>query len=77
MIRLQAVGDGFDVAQGGFRKGKSAYDLILALDMIIKDRHRKRKPSWQAFLDTRGAYGSVSRNLLWKWCSRWESKGVF
>ena len=50
MARLQALNDGLDVAQSGFRKGKSTYDLIFALDMIVKDRHRKRNPSWQAFL---------------------------
>ena len=63
MVRLQEFGDGLDVAQSGFRKGKSTYDLILALDMIIKDRHRKRKPSWQTFLDIRGSCGSVNRDL--------------
>ena len=60
MARLQAIGGGLGVTQGGFRKGKSTYDLILALDMIIKDRHRKRKHSWEAFLDIRGAYGSAT-----------------
>ena len=75
VVRLQGFGDGLDVAQGGFRKDKSTYDLILALDMIIKDRHRKKKPSWQAFLDIRGAYDSVNRDLLWKRCSRVRIKG--
>ena len=29
VARLQAIGDGLGVAQGGFRKGKSTYDPIL------------------------------------------------
>ena len=77
LVRLQAIGDDLDAAQGGFRKGKSTHDLILALDVIVKDRHRKREPSWQSFLDIRGAYDSANRDLLWKRCSKWESKGVF
>ena len=76
-VRLHAFGDGLDIAQGGFRKGKSTYDLILALDMIVKDRHRKRKPGWQAFLDIKGAYDSVNRDLLWKRYNKVGIKGVF
>ena len=54
MDRVQVIGDSLDIAQGGFRKDKSTYDLILALDMIVKDRHRKRNPSWKVFLDIEG-----------------------
>ena len=75
MVRLQAIGEGLDIAQGGFRKGKSTYDLILALDMIIRDRQRKGNPSWIAFLDIKGAYDTVNRDILWSRCRRMGIKG--
>ena len=75
MTQLQEYGGGLDVAQGGFRKGKSTYDLILALDMIIKERSRKKRDCWLAFLDIKGAYDTVNRDILWKKCSRMGIKG--
>ena len=42
MPRLTNLVDRLDIAQGGFRKGKSTYDMILTLDMIVKDSIRKK-----------------------------------
>ena len=64
-----------DIAQGGFRKGRSTYDLVLALDMIVKSSNRKKKPCWQAFLDIKGAYDTVNRDILWQECRRMGIRG--
>ena len=45
MTQLQECERHLDIAQVGFRKGKSTYDMMLALDMIIKDQCRKKKDS--------------------------------
>lgn len=55
MALLQAIRYDLDVARCGLRKGRSTYDLILALDKIIKDRSRMNRPSQQAILDINGA----------------------
>ena len=77
MTQLQEYEGRLDIAQGGFRKGKSTYDLILALDMIIKDQCRRKNDCWQAFFDIKGAYDTASRDLLWKRCSGIGIKGGF
>ena len=60
---------------GRIQRRRSTYDLALALDTIIKDHARKKKQVWQAFLDIKGAYDSVDRELLWKKCSRMGLRG--
>ena len=75
MPRLTNLVDRLDIAQGGFRKGKSTYDMILTLDMIVKDSIRKKRPMWQAFLDIKGAYDTVNRDILWQRCRRLGIKG--
>ena len=59
-----------DVAQGGFRQGRSSLDLVFALDSILKEQIRKKQPCFQAFLDIKGAYDSVDRDMLWKKCKQ-------
>lgn len=59
-----------DVAQGGFRQGRSSLDLVFALDSIIKEQIKKKQPCFQAFLDIKGAYDSVYREMLWKKCEQ-------
>ena len=73
--QLQYFDHKLDIAQGGFRKGKNSHDLVLALDMIIRDYSRKKKSCWQAFLDIKGAYDTVNRDLLWQRCKRVGIKG--
>ena len=73
--QLQALNSKLDIAQGGFRRGRSTYDLILTLDTIIRNNRRKKKPPWLAFLDIKGAYDSVNRDLLWRKCRRIGIKG--
>lgn len=68
MPMLHKLEGSLDIAQGGFRKGSSTYDMILALDMIIRDNSRKKRPTWQAFLDIKGAYDTVNRDILWQRC---------
>ena len=68
MEQLQHFDTRLDIAQGGFRRGKNTYDLVLALDMIVRDCNRKKKSCWQAFLDIKGAYDTVNRDLLWQRC---------
>ena len=75
IAQLQEYEDRLDVAQGGFIKGKSTYDLILALDMIVKEQCRKKRDCWQAFLDIKGAYDTVNRDILWKRCNGIGIKG--
>ena len=75
MGQLQIFERRLDIAQGGFRKGKNTYDLVLALDMIIRDCSRKKKSCWQAFLDIKGAYDNVDRDILWRRCRRIGIKG--
>ena len=57
-----------DVAQGGFRQDRSSLDLVFALDTILKEQIRKKQPCFQAFLDIKGAYDSVNREMLWRKC---------
>ena len=64
-----------DVAQGGFRKGRSSLDLVFALDSILKEQIRKKQPCFQAFLDIKGAYDSVNREILWKKCEQKDIRG--
>ena len=59
-----------DEAQGGFRKKRSTLDLALALDTIVKEHSRKGRPCRRTFLDTKGAYDSVDRSLLWPKCEK-------
>ena len=49
--------------------------MILLFDMIIKEQCRKKRECWQDFLDIKGAYDTVNRDLLWKRCSRIGIKG--
>lgn len=64
-----------DVAQGGFRKGRSSLDLVFALDSILKEQIRKKQPCFQAFLDIKGAYDFVNREILWKKCEQKDIRG--
>ena len=75
MPKLKGLESRLDIAQGGFKKGRSTYDLILALDMIVKSSNRKKESCWQAFLDIKGAYDSVNRDMLWQKCRRMGIKG--
>ena len=66
--RIEETMQPLDVAQGGFRQGRSSLDLVFALDSILKEQNRKKQPCFQAFLDIKGAYDSVNREILWRKC---------
>ena len=59
-----------DIAQGGFRQGRSSLDLVFTLDSIVKEQIRKKQPCFQVFLDIKGAYDSVDREILWRKCEQ-------
>lgn len=76
-IRLQAFREGLVIAQDGFRKGKSAYDLISTFNVIIMDRYRKRRLSWGTFLDISGAIARSTEAYSGKGAIKWLPKGIY
>ena len=64
------LGD-LDKAQGGVRKKRSTLDLALALDTIVKEHGRRGKPCYQAFLDIKGAYDSLTARYYGQNVRKW------
>ena len=54
--------------QSGFRSNRSTIDQIFTVKMIMEKRREFNKPLFMCFIDITKAYGSVNRELLWKFC---------
>ena len=76
IARLQALGDGLDVAQGGFRKGKSTYDLIFALDMISKIGTGRGNPAGRPFWTLRAHMTRLTETYCGGSTVGWVPKGI-
>ena len=52
--------------QGGFRKGGSTVDhIFVMISMVEKVLAKSKGKLYVAFVDSRKAYDSVNRNILW------------
>lgn len=62
------VGEGFHRYQGGFQANRSTLDQVATLHHLtrISKRDHDDKHITMVFLDIRGAYDCVNRNLLWE-----------
>jgi hypothetical protein len=50
--------------QGGFRRGRGAPEMVLALHSLMETRRRHNKRTFLAFVDVKKAYDTVNRDLL-------------
>lgn len=62
---LQAEGPVLDVAQGGFRPGRSALDHAFCLEHLCRHHAKHSSPPVLAFLDIKSAYDTVDRSIIW------------
>ena len=72
--RLGNVEQNLSAEQGGFRKGKGCRDELLALKELIASRGKRRKPTYVAFLDVKGAYDNIPRAKIWQGLRRLEAE---
>src|SRR5262245_9360045 len=56
--------------QGGFQPKRGTLDQVTGLLELQRLQRQRQQQAHLAFLDIKGAYGTVARDRLWRKCAR-------